>query len=459
MGSSGSDARRQLPPGPRYPGVINTILWLRRMMPLLEGSQRRYGDVWTLRLMRGGGSHDASSKEPATMVFVSDPALVEQVLTTDTSILHGEAKVITPLVGANSVLVIDGPEHTAQRNLLLPSLHGEKIEGYRDVIARLCEEEIATWPLNEPFQLLPRMEELTLSAIMTVIFGMTLEDRRDVMRTQVRALTTYRDKPWTAVSMQMAYMRGKEPPAAFRAVRDPLDKTIFEEIKRAREDPGIDDRDDILASLVRAHHDDGSPMTDQEIRDELMTLLMQGHTSTATALSWALERVVRHPEVHDRLRAEAESGDDKYLDAVFKETLRQRTPIPVIGRGVYGQPYQLGEWELHPPTMVMCNPMMLHRRADLYPEPERFRPERFLEKPAGTYTWIPFGGGVRHCLGRSFATLEIKIVLRMLTSRLRLAAVDQRDERLIRRGVALSPAEGARLTLLERTPAVPAASS
>jgi cytochrome P450 family 135 len=432
------------------------------MMPLLEKSQRRYGDVWTLRLMRAGaGTHDAEadSKEPATMVFVSNPALVEQVLTTDTSVLHGEAKVITPLVGEHSVLVLDGPEHTVQRNLLLPSLHGEKIEGYRDVITGLAEEEISTWPLNEPFQLLPRMEELTLSAIMTVIFGMTLQDRRELLRKQVRALTRYRDKPWTAVSMQMAYMRGKEPPAAFRAVRDPLDKTIFEEIKRAREDPELEERDDILASLVQAQHEDGSPMGDQEIRDELMTLLMQGHTSTATALSWALERVVRHPDVHERLRAEAETGDGDYLDAVFKETLRQRTPIPVIGRRVYGQPYQLGEWELHPPTMVMCNPMMLHRRADLYPEPERFRPERFLEKPAGTYTWIPFGGGVRHCLGRSFATLEIKIVLRMLTSRVRLAAVNQRDERLIRRGVALSPADGARLVLLERSPAVPAASS
>jgi cytochrome P450 len=438
----------KLPPGPGYPGIVNTILWLRMMMPLLERSRRRYGDVWTLRMMRG-----------ATFVFISDPALVEQVLTTDTSVLHGEAQVISPLVGKNSVLVLNGPEHTTQRKLLLPSLHGDKINNYHDDIRRLGEGEIASWSLGEPFELLPRMEELTLSAIMTVVFGMTIEDRREELRRRVRALTRYRDKPWTPVILQVAYMRGVDPPGSFKSVRGAIDEMLHEEIKRTREDPDLDERQDILASLVQAKHDDGSPMTDEEIRDELITLLIQGHTSTATALSWALERVVRHPGVHERLRAEAETDSDEYLDAVIKETLRLRTPIPVVGRRVVGQPYQLGEWELPPATMIMLNALMLHQRPDVYAEPERFRPERFVEQPAGKYTWIPFGGGPRACIGRSFATLEMKVVLRMLTSLVRLEPVDQRDEHLRRRGVVLSPTEGARMRLLERSPVVPAAVS
>jgi cytochrome P450 family 135 len=449
----------KLPPGPPYPGIVNTILWLRFMMPLLERSRRRYGDVWTLRLMGGAGTQEETgTKQPATMVFVADPALVEQVLTADTSVLGGEAKVITPLVGKNSVLVLDGPEHTTQRKLLLPSLHGDKIDGYHDNIARLCEEEIASWSLSESFQLLPRMEELTLSAIMTVIFGMTIEDRREELRRRVRALTRYRDKPSTPVILQASYMRGKDPPGAFKGVMGAIDEMLYEEIKRTREDPDLGDRGDVLASLVQAKHDDGSPMSDEEIRDELITLLIQGHTSTATALSWALERVVRHPDVHEKLRAEADTDSDEYLDAVIKETLRLRTPIPVVGRRV-AQPYQLGEWELPPGTMIMLNALMLHQHSDIYPEPDRFRPERFLEQPAGKYTWIPFGGGPRACIGRSFATLEMKIVLRMLTSVVRLAPVKQQDERLRRRGVVLSPTEGARMKLLERSPAVPAAVS
>lgn len=434
-----------LPPGPPYPGIINTILWLRSMPWLLESSRKRYGDLWTLKMLQG-----------VRFVFISEPALVEQVLTEDSAVLNGEARVITPLVGKNSVIVLNGPEHTVQRTLLLASLHGDRIQRFREVVTRLCEEDIASWPLNEPVKLLPRMEELTLSSIMSVIFGVTDRAKREVLRARVHTLTAYRDRPWSSVRMQAAFMKGWDPPAGFRQALDPVDTLLYEEIARAHRDEHLEDRDDILATLVQARHEDGSPMSDLEIRDELMTLLIQGHSSTAAALSWVVERLARNPESLDRLRAEGETDSDEYLDAVIKETLRVRPSLPVMTRRVM-VPYQLGAYQLEPETLLAVNAFMLHRRPDIYPEPDRFRPERFLERPAGRYTWIPFGGDVRHCAGRSFATMEMKIVLRTLVDRLRFEPVQPQDEKLRRRGIVLSPTEGAEITIRERRSAAQAA--
>jgi cytochrome P450 family 135 len=434
-----------LPPGPSGPALRNAYRWMRRPAALLETSGKRYGDVWTLRLLAD-----------TTFVVVSDPELVKGVFTAPSTVLHaGEANMMigTALLGDHSVILLDEEAHMRQRKLLLPPFHGERMQQYRDVMVRACEEELASWPLNEPLELLPRMQTITLNVIMSVIFGVTGGPVQEALRTRIRNLLAWGANPRNMFRLHLVTRRGGEFPKSFLEVRDPVDAIVFEQIERSREDPRLEDRSDILAMLLQSRHDDGSPMTDREVRDQMVTLLIQGHTSTATALAWGLERLIRHPEMFERLRAEAESGSEEYLDAVFKETLRMRPPLPVVLRLVVGQPYQLGEYEVEVGKLIGPCVYLVHHREDLYPEPERFRPERFLEQKAGTYTWIPFGGGDRHCIGRTFATTEIKEVLRTLALQARLEPADPGDEQVRRRGMLLSPTGSATAVLKERLPA------
>jgi cytochrome P450 len=250
--------------------------------------------------------------------------------------------------------------------------------------------------------------------------------------------------------MQAAYMSGRKPPQAFLDLRNPVDALIFEELERARQDPRLEERDDVLALLVKAHKDDGSPLTDRELRDQLITLLVQGHASTASGTGWVFERLVRHPDALERLSAEAQTDNEDYLDAVVNETLRVRPPLPNPMRRVNGDPYQLGEWELDPGIMISANAYILHRRGDIYPDPDRFRPERFLDQEPGTYTWIPFGGGRRRCLGASFALQEMRIVLRATLERFGLSPASDHPERTARRSITFSPEGGATVVLRER---------
>jgi cytochrome P450 family 135 len=437
----------QNPPGPRS-RLRNTYDWMRHPAELMENGRARYGDVWTLGLMRG-----------TTFVLVSDPKLVEQVFKTDPTELHaGEANSMigTALLGENSVLLLDEEAHTTQRKLLQMPLHHDRVHRYREVMTRLCEEEVASWPLREPIPLLPRMQSITLRVIMTAIFGVTGGPQQERLHSRIQGLLQWASSPWRMTKLHLAHRRGKSLPKDFLAARNPLDEVILEEIERARKDPRIEERDDILALLLQAKHEDGSPMTDSELRDELMTLLIQGHTSTATALSWAFERLARHPDSLERLRTEAQNGGEEYLDAVFHEVLRLRPPIPIAPRQAT-RPYRLGEHEIEEGTLIAPAIYSVHRREDVYPEPERFRPERFLDQPAGTYTWIPFGGGDRHCVGRSFATSEIKTVIRTVALQARLAPAEQADEGITRRGILFSPKDSAKVVVKERVPAPGAA--
>ena len=250
--------------------------------------------------------------------------------------------------------------------------------------------------------------------------------------------------------------RGKAAPASFIEVRDALDEVVFEVIERAKQDSRIEERDDILAMLFRVRYEDGSSMTDRDLRDTLVTMLIQGHASTTDGLSWALERVIRHPEIHERLSEEAKTDDEEYVDAVVKETLRLRPPLGMATRLV-NKPFQLGEYELQPGTLIGPCIYLVHRRADIYPEPEQFRPERFLEQPPGKYTWIPFTAGNRSCLGGYFAMHEMKTVLRTIMRNVRLEPVEPDDEQPVMRRVGLSPNLRARAIVAERlTPAQPA---
>jgi cytochrome P450 len=432
-----------LPPGPRMPGLLNTAAWQLRTTAFMDNQHERYGDLWTLKLVGG-----------TTFVMVSDPKLIEEVLSTDPEVLHAEARLATQLVGETSVLVTQGREHDDKRDLIEPFFTRETVNGYRPQIARICERELGRWPLNESMRLLPRLRKITLSVMMSCVLGEREGPRHDTLHARMENLLGA--SPWRMVKHQVRYMRGKGPDKNFLEMRGAVDELLFEEIEDARKDPALAERSDILAMLIQAKHKDGSPLSDREIRDQTMTLLMQGYTSTANGLAWALERVMRHPDVLERLLGEAETDSEDYLNAVVMETLRLRPALPFVMRRV-NTPYRLSDYDLEPGTMVACNLYLLQRRADLYPDPDAFRPERFVEQKPAPYTWIAFGGGtVRNCVGASLAMTEMKVVLRTLLQRGRFEAVGS-DEEIRRLGVGFTPSRGARAKLLERRPAAGAA--
>jgi cytochrome P450 family 135 len=434
-----------LPSGPSGPAVLNGLNWIFRPIDLEERAKARFGDAWTLRLLGG-----------ERWVVLSRPDLIEQVFAADGTVLHGGEgnNIAASLLGPHSVLLLDEHEHTVQRKLLRPFFYGERLDRYPELMASICEEELAGWPLNQPFPLLPRLEAITVRIIMNVIYGLGRGTNQDELLKRVRNLIAFGDSNIRMIGFRLTALRGNAP-KQFVAVRDPVDEQIYLEIDRARRDPALPDRDDVLAMLLRARHEDGSPMSDRELRDELMTLTIQGHQSTATALAWALERLIRHPTAFERLRAEADTGSDEYLDVVIKETLRMRPPLPVTMRLVK-QPYRLGEWDLEPGVRICVSTYQVHRRPELYPDPERYHPERFFEEPGASAMWIPFGGGERHCIGRSFATAVMKIVLRTLAVQARLRPADPADEEVKHRRVQFSPGKDAVAILTERRPAAPA---
>jgi cytochrome P450 len=432
----------ELPPGPRAPRMVQSFNWMRQPTAVMESGRKRYGEVWTLRLV----AH-------TTFVLVSDPELIKGILTAEPGLLHaGEANaMIGPaMLGETSVLLLDDEPHAEKRRLLRPPFQPDHVHQYADTILRLTEEEIDSWPLHEPLELLPRMQSITIQAIMSLIFGVTGGPAQERLHARIKGLFAWAANPLHMAKIHIANKKQSELPKDFLAVRDPFDAVLFEEIKRARQDPGLEQRADVLAMMLKTSHDDGSPMSDKELRDQLVTMLIQGHQTTAGALAWALERLMRNPQAYERLREEAQTPGEEYIDAVFKETLRARPPLFMIPRKVARQPYQLGNFTIPVGEVVAPSIYMLHHRQELYPDPYSFRPERFLEERDDKYTFIPFGGGDRHCLGRSFATAEFKEVLRTIMQRVRLSAPDASDEKIVRRGILLAPGAGARAVVQER---------
>ena len=422
-----------LPPGPRFPVPVQTLGWITRPGPFMERCRDRYGDAFTLRL-----------QNEDTWVMLSDPAAVKQVFTGDPKLLHaGEAAgILRPILGPNSVLLLDERAHMTQRKLLLPPFHGERMKAYGELMTGVAEAEIASWPAGEVIPTRPAMQRITLEIVMRAIFGVSDGGGLERMRDALRAMLDWTTDPSRLVFLVAAGPKHMGRLPAFRRVMGALDELLAEEVARRRTVPDLAERDDVLSMLLQARHeDDGSPMTDPELRDELLTLLAAGHETTATALSWALERLARHPVAWARLRED----DEAYVDAVIKETLRLRPVIPAVLRRLKA-PMEIGGFDL--PAGVSAVPCiyLLHRRPDLYPDPLAFRPERFLERPAGTYTWIPFGGGVRRCLGASFAQFEMATVLRVLARRCeRLEPDTLVPERTARRSISLVPAREGRV--------------
>jgi cytochrome P450 family 135 len=434
-----------LPPGPHLPRTLQTLGWMLRPGPFMERCRARYGDVFTMRIRNEG-----------TWVFLADPELIKQVFTGDPRVLRaGEANaVLRPIVGSASVLLLDEPAHMTDRRLMLPPFHGERMQRYGELMAEVTRAELERWPQDEAFPLWPSMQAITLEVIMRAVFGITEPSRLARVRELLRHMLD-----WTTNPRQLAYLalmgpRRVERNRDFRAVMDPVDDALLAEIARRRRAPDLAEREDIMSMLLQARYEDGSAMDDRELRDELMTLLVAGHETTATSLAWAFERLVRHPQQLDRLYAETQAGGEEYLDAVVKETLRLRPVLPIVVRRL-AEPMQFGDHLI--PAGVSVTPCiyLVHRRADIYPDPLRFAPERFLEQPAGTYTWIPFGGGVRRCLGASFALFEMKVVLRTVIENIDLRAQALEPEHVVRRAITLTP--GHRATVLAARRRAPAA--
>lgn len=432
-----------LPPGSRLPSIVQMLEWVLRPIPFLERNTKRYGDCFTVRFVMGN------------VVFIANPELIKQVFTGDPDVLHageGNATPLEPLVGQHSVLVLDGPEHMRQRKLMLPSFHGDRMQSYRDLLLDITDTEIDRWPVGRPFALRPRTQAITLEVIMRAVFGIEDADRLEQLRDRLSGLLDSGMSRLTLAGIALPPIRrtiGRRVWSRFESLRTDVDEVLYDEIRRRRADPSTPDRDDVLSVLLQARDEGGEPMTDVELRDELMTLLAAGHETTATALAFAFDLLVHNPEAMARLRAEIEQGEsEEYLDAVIKETLRLRPVLPGVIRRLT-RPMELNGYQLPAGTSLAPNIYLTHRLPDVYPEPDRFLPERFLETPAGTYTWIPFGGGIRRCLGASFALFELKVVIPAVLARVRLAAAGPGPEPIRRRAITFAPAHGARVVAEE----------
>jgi cytochrome P450 len=419
---------QELPPGPRMPSTLQAVAWARRPLPFLERCQKHFGDTFTIRVKHAG-----------TWVILADPQDVKKVFTADHAVLGvGLANsILGPLLGPRSVMLLEEPEHVKRRKLMLPPFHGERMQGYSEMMADVTRREVATWPVGEAFELWPRMQEITLEAIMRVVFGPVETERLRRLRQLLRRLTNWMNDPRRLNLLAAAGPSRFAGNSDYREMMGPVEEAVLEEVRRRQLDPECTDGTDIAAMLGEARYEDGSPMTEQDLRDELVTLLTDGPTSSL--LSWAFERILRHPDAYARLRAEVDADEnDLYLDAVMKETMRLCPAAPIVVRKLLA-PMELGGYTIPAGTTVAPCVHLVHRREEIYPEPLRFLPERFLEQPAGTYSWIPFGGGVRRCLAASYAQLLMKQVIGTVVSEVSLRAVDPRSERARKSAIAFVP--------------------
>ena len=432
---------RSLPPGPPFPAVIQMAMFLLRPGSFPKWCRRRYGDVFTLRLPLAGKA-----------IAIADPALVKTIFAGDAELLHaGETngEVLTPILGRRSVLVLDEADHMRERKLMLPPFHGERMRVWKDEIEALAVEAVEGWPAGRELALLPEMRRLTLEIILRVVFGLDEVERLAEFRRLLQGMLDFSDNLLALLPWFRKEGISWTPWARFVRLREEADQTIFAEIARRR-DVGVEGRTDVFSMLLEAKREDGSPMTDRELRDELMTILVAGHETTATSLAWCFDLLLHNPDKLAKLRADLAEGRAEYLDAVIKETMRLRPVIAVIGRRLT-RDWELGGYQIPAGFSVEPHIWLIHHREDVYPEPEKFVPERFLEGPqpdAGSY--LPFGGGLRRCLGASFATFEMKTVIPVVLDRVSMRPVLSRPERVKREAVTMVPARGARVVVESR---------
>jgi cytochrome P450 len=440
--------RPSLPPGPKTPVALQTLGWWTRPISVMERHRARYGKRYTARLLASPPFVNLSSPDDIRELFQAPP-----------DVLHpGEgARILEPLVGRYSLILLDEEPHLEQRKLMLPAFRGHKVRELTDLMTEAAEREVASWPRDEKLVLHPRLQAVTLEIILRAVFGLEEGEQLDTLRELLTGLLEFSNRPESMLPPVRRSFGGLSPFARFTAIRERADAAIFDLVEERRRG-GDEQRDDILTMLLAARHDDGSPMSAQELRDELMTLLTAGHETTASELAWAFERLSREPRVVKRLRQEIDAGDgDAYLTATVQETLRRRPVLPNAEPRLTMQPVEIGGWLYPEGVSLIANAYLLHHDADVYPDPYSFRPERFLDEPPGTYTWIPFGGGRRRCIGASFATLEMKVVLRAVLERADIQPASGGPELTRRRAITLSPRHGAPTIVRDRVRAPVAA--
>jgi cytochrome P450 len=439
-----------LPPGPWYPPPLQLAGFWTRPLPFLERCRARYGTPFTLRLPGA-----------PPFVQVATPEEVKAIFTAPADVLHpGEgASVLEPIVGRNSVILLDGDAHMEQRRLMLPAFHGERMERLTGLVTDVTEREVAAWGAGTTVELQSRLQRLTLEVILRAVFGLDPGPRLDALRERLRAMLAFGDRVASLVPPDPDGRLGRVfarvgPFAAFLRRQREADALIVELVEERRRAGG--ERDDVLSMLLAARHaDSGSPMSPQELRDELMTLLVAGHETTASSLAWAFDRLAGDAAVRRRLVAEIDGRDgDAYLTATIQETLRRRPVLPNAAPRMVVREVEIGGRRYPPGVALVPGTYLLHHDPSVYPDPYAFRPERFVDSPPGTYTWTPFGGGRRRCLGAGFAMLEMKVVLRAALARYELGP--RGPEAARRRGITIRPGAGAAAALSVRSREAPA---
>jgi cytochrome P450 len=441
----GEAGRLPEPPTIMQPRLLQTLRFNQRQIEFVFRARRELGEVFRMRGIIPGGPVVTSHPDHVRSLFTAQP---EQAPS-----LTGESP-LRPIVGPNSVLTAVGPRHMRQRKLLLPPFHGEAIEQYTQMIADAAEREIDRWPIGRPFALAPRMQAITLDVIMAGVFGIEGKPRRDTPESWLRFATKRLVAASTWPGGQLAELMNLGRDEAVGLTRiglELLDRPTYAVIAQRRRAENLGERRDILSLLLQARTEEGEEMSDKELRDELLTLVLAGHETTANSLAWTWERLVRNPAAHDAVRDAVRGEEDaaERVEATIVEGMRSRPVIPTIGRRVM-LPWRLGPYAVPADTPVLMSILLVHHREDVYPEPFEFRPERWLGRKPGTYEWIPFGGGIRRCLGAALAMAEQRVVLETMARRLDLEADDPAPEHAVHRNVTMIPARGARVVIRSR---------
>ena len=446
-GPAEGEALTAMPPDMQLSGARQGIRFAARPLSFAIGAHRRFGDVWTLRM----------PMRPEGLVVTAHPDHLRSLLTAkpaDAPSLTGESP-LRPILGPDSVLTAVGDRHMRQRKLLLPPFHGEAVARYIDMISEVAEAELDTWRTGDEFALAPRMQAVTLEVIMRGVFGVEQVQPGSPeyrMREAMRRLLHMSTTPIYQI-LELRNHGAKEPKDLLAAMLRFSDRQIHAVIRARRATLGREERHDVLSLMMAARDEDGQALTDQEIRDELMALLLAGHETTANALAWTFERLLRTPEAYADLRDAVRSGDEargaEYIEATIHEGMRVRPVIPMIVRMVQ-RPWRFGEYVLPAHTATGVSILALHHRTDIYPEPNAFRPERFLGRKPGTYTWIPFGGGIRRCLGATLAMAEQRVVIEAIMRRTDLVAPEPEPEHARMRNVTMIPGRGGRIRVASR---------